>query len=85
MPNGNGVTLESVSAEVEKLGSIIRGLSTQIAGIRVRLSDIEQWDRALMMAGRGKGKAKRKKKAKAKKKAKGKDNGNSNGNGYKKG
>ena len=50
MANGHGVSLESVHQELERLGSIIRGLSTQVASVRVRVSDLERWD-----AGRGKG------------------------------
>jgi hypothetical protein len=44
MANGNGLSLEGVHLELEKLGSIIRSLSTQIAGVRVRVSDLEHWD-----------------------------------------
>ncbi len=67
MSNGSGVTLEGVHAEVEKLGGIIRSLSTQLASMRARVTDMEEWDLALEAAGRGKGKGKAK--AKAKKKA----------------
>lgn len=69
MSNGSGVTLEGVHAEVEKLGGVIRGLSMQIAGMRSRVADLEQWDVPLLTMGkkkkkRGKGKGKGKKKGK---------------------
>ena len=44
MANGSGLALETMHQELERLGSIIRGLSTQIAGVRVRVSDLERWD-----------------------------------------
>jgi hypothetical protein len=47
MANGNGLSLETVHQELERLGSIIRGLSTQIASVRVRVSDLERWDTGL--------------------------------------
>ena len=47
MANGNGLSLETVHQELERLGSIIRGLSTQIASVRVRVSDLERWDASL--------------------------------------
>jgi hypothetical protein len=53
MANGNGVSLETVHQELEKLGSIIRGLSTQIASVRVRVSDLERWDIGLGAPGTG--------------------------------
>jgi len=68
MANGNGMSLEGVHQELENLGSLVRSLSTQIAGVRVRVSDLEHWDTA-----RGKGELKLlSKKPKPKRKNKGK-------------
>jgi hypothetical protein len=81
MANGNGPSIEHMHQEIERLGSIVRSLSTQIASMRIRVSDIEEWDRSLMAAGRGKGKTKKKTKRKKKTKKKNRRYHASNGNG----
>jgi len=52
MASGNDLTLETVHAEVEMLGSMIRSLSTQVASMRSRVSDLEQWDTPLVVMGK---------------------------------
>lgn len=43
MADDSSLTLEHVSSEVEKIGSMLRSMSVQIAGIRTRVADLEQW------------------------------------------
>ena len=78
MANGNGLSLEVVHRELETLGSLVRNLSTQLASVRVRVSDLETWD---AVSGRGDLRLMGKKKGKGKGKNKGKGKGNRNGNG----
>jgi len=70
MASGNGLTLEGVNAEVELLGSVIRSLSTQIASMRTRVSDLEQWDVPLVAMGKDPVKRPTKKRPPAKRKGK---------------
>ena len=58
MANGNGLSLESVHHELERLGSLVRSLSTQIASVRVRVSDLEHWDTGLAAPGARRGELK---------------------------
>ena len=58
MGSGNGMSLESVHQELEKLGSLVRSLSTQIASVRVRVSDLEHWDTGLASPGTRRGELK---------------------------
>jgi hypothetical protein len=91
MANGNGLSLEVVHHELERLGSLVRSLSTQIASVRVRVSDLERWDPIsgrgeLRLLGKdtkkkGKRKGKGKGKGKGKQPGKGKGKGKGNGNG----
>jgi len=58
MASGNGLSLESVHQELERLGSLVRSLSTQIASVRVRVSDLEHWDTGLAAPGTRRGELK---------------------------
>jgi hypothetical protein len=86
MANGNGLSLEVVHQELERLGSLVRSLSTQIASVRVRVSDLESWDSVSRRAkgkgvdnGNGNGKGKGVDNGNGK--GKGVDNGNDKGKG----
>ena len=41
MAGDSSLTVEQVNLEVEKIGSMLRSMSTQIAGIRARVADLE--------------------------------------------
>jgi hypothetical protein len=43
MTDDSNLTLEHLNLEVEKIGSLMRSLSVQIAGIRTRVTDLELW------------------------------------------
>jgi hypothetical protein len=43
MTDDNNLTLERLNLEVEKIGSLMRSLSIQVAGIRTRVTDLELW------------------------------------------
>ena len=89
MANGNGLSLEVVHHELERLGSLVRSLSTQVASVRVRVSDLEHWDpisnrgelRLLGKDTKKKGNRRGKRKGKGKGKGKGKQPGKGKGKG----
>lgn len=43
MTDDSNLTLERLNLEVEKIGSVLRSMSVQIAGIRTRVADLELW------------------------------------------
>ncbi len=43
MSNTYQPTLEHMNEEIESLGSMVRSLSTQIAGMRARVTDLEEF------------------------------------------
>jgi hypothetical protein len=43
MADDSSLTLEQLNLEVEKIGSALRSMTVQIAGIRTRVADLEQW------------------------------------------
>ena len=43
MADDSSLTLEQLNLEVEKIGSALRSMTVQIAGIRTRVADLEHW------------------------------------------
>jgi hypothetical protein len=70
MDEQGGLTLENLSREVEKIGSLVRSISVQVGGLRTRVADLELGGihpDTIVVAGKKKGKTGGKSKGKGKK------------------
>jgi len=45
-----GLTLEQAVAELERLGAEVRSMTTQLASLRARVTDLEQWEKDIAAA-----------------------------------
>jgi hypothetical protein len=42
-----GLTLEQAIRELERLGTEVRNMATQLASLRARVTDLEQWEKSI--------------------------------------
>jgi len=50
MKKPRSLTLEQAVAELERLGAEVRSMATQLAILRARVTDLEQWEKDIAAA-----------------------------------
>jgi hypothetical protein len=47
MKKPRGLTLQQAIAELERHGTELRNMATQLASLRARVTDLEQWEKSI--------------------------------------